>query len=156
MKFIEADAPVIPPPLQPEPSTTSTTTFTTATFTTATFTTTAVTTTTTSAITTLVPTTAATTSTTTSTTSTTTSTKAPASQCNKLRGGKIKPEGFNDCRIYMKKSSTKGDCRRFVRKMKAMNNDSKNNMQFVVKNVGHHKERSMILAELNRPALDKV
>ena len=77
-------------------------------------------------------------------------------QCNKLRGGKIRSNRLNLCRIYMKKTSTKSDCRRFVRKLKAMDNDVKSDIRFEFKQVGHDRQRPMITAKLNQQAVDMV
>ena len=115
----------------------------------------------TTTITTPTPTTAAatTTTTTTATTITTTPTEVstPASlQCNKLRGGTIRLHRLNLCRIYMTKTSTKSDCRRFIRKLNAMDNDAKSDIRFELKQVGHDRQRPMITAKLNQQAVDMV
>ena len=110
------------------------------------------------------PSTAAPITTVTTTTTTTTTTGSTPSEvsttstirCSKLRGGKIKSQGSKVCRIYMKTTSTQSDCRKFVRKMKAMNKNYNNGIKFVTKEVGHHKQRPMIKARLNLKALDMV
>ena len=80
----------------------------------------------------------------------------PSTQCNKLRGGEIRLGRLNLCRIYMSKSSTKFDCRRFVRKLKAMDDNARNDVQFKLKEVGHDRQRPMIIARINQQALDMV
>ena len=104
------------------------------------------------------PTTKPVTTTGTSTTATpSTATEVTATpQCSKIRGGEIKPRGSSLCRIYMTKDNTKADCRRFVRKMTAMDTDSQNNIQFVLREVSHHRQRPVIIAMLNLPAVDMV
>lgn len=131
VKLIEMDITVNPLPSQPESSTPTTTT------TTATTTTTTMTTTTPSTI-------------------TTAPTTTETLHCSKLRGGEIKPQGLNLCRIYLKRSKTKHDCKKLVRKLKAMDNDPASDIQVEIKEVRHHSDRPMIIAKLNLKALDTV
>lgn len=56
----------------------------------------------------------------------------------------------------MTKTSTKSDCKKFVRKLKAMDNDAKSDLRFVLKQVGHDRGRPMIIAKLNQQAVDMV
>ena len=104
-----------------------------------------------------ITTTTPTTTTTAITTTTPTEVSTSASlQCNKLRGGTIRLHRLNLCRIYMTKTSTKSDCRRFVRKLNAMDNDAKSDIRFELKQVGHDRQRPMITAKLNQQAVDMV
>ena len=56
----------------------------------------------------------------------------------------------------MTTSSTKSDCRKFIRMMEAMDNSVKSDVRFEVKQVGHDRQRPMIIAKLNIEAIDKV
>ena len=110
------------------------------------------------AITTTTPITTTTTPITTTTTTTTiaASPTTSSTQCNKLRGGKIRPNRLYICRIYMKKISTKSDCRKFVRKLKAMDDNARSDIRFELKQVGHDRQRPMIIAKVNQQAVEMV
>ena len=76
-------------------------------------------------------------------------------KCNKLRGT-LPKSGVSHCRISMKKSIKQQDRDQIIERMEQMNKSPDNTIQFTVKRVFYHKQRSMITAQLNLDAINEV